>query len=329
MSRHTTSGPARRRTAGAVLGAAALAAALVGLAACSSSSGGANSKAADAAAAGSAGGSQPEAGAPATNGIAANSAGGAAGSASGGVAADANSSIPLRTAALIKTASLSVRVATASGVAKAADAADQIAVDAGGSVFADDRTAGKQATAELTLKVPPDSLTTVLDRLAGLGKERSRTSSTKDVTTQVADVGSRVLSARKSLDRLRTLYAKATKVRDVIAIEQEIAQREADLESLQAQQRSLADETATATIHLSLDSPPAHKLAAPAHHERTGFIGGLQRGWHAFAVSVSALVTVLGAALPFLLVVLLAGAIWWRLHRRGHPVAPPEPTPAE
>ena len=51
---------------------------------------------------------------------------------------------------------------------------------------------------------------------------------------------SRVASAQQAIVRLRTLYGKAAKVRDVIAIEGELNSREADLESLQAQQRALA-----------------------------------------------------------------------------------------
>jgi hypothetical protein len=236
------------------------------------------------------------------------------------------------TLALIKTASLAVRIARAAGVAPAADKASTIAVAAGGSVYADDRTAGKHPTADLTLKVPPASLEDTLDRLAALGKEMSRSSSTKDVTSQVADVGSRVASARQSLAQLRTLYASATKVSQVISIEEQIAQREANLESLEAQQRALAAETATATIHLSLTAARHHAAPPPVHHARGGFLGGLTHGWDAFVTTVTAVVTALGAVLPFLLVVLVLGAIGWRWRRRlprphrSGPSTTPEPS---
>ncbi len=49
--------------------------------------------------------------------------------------------------------------------------------------------------------------------------------------------------------RLRTLYAGASKVADVITIESELATRESDLESLEAQQRALAAQTSMATVH--------------------------------------------------------------------------------
>lgn len=218
--------------------------------------------------------------------------------------------------ALIRTASLQVRIARASGVARAANEADRIAVASGGTVYSDDRTAGRYASASLTLKVPPDSLEPVINQLAGLGKEIQRTSSTKDVTSQVADVASRTLSARQSLARLRALYTQATKVGQVIAIESEIATREADLESLEAQQRALSSETATSTINLSLTAARHVPPPAKPHHSRGGFLGGLTHGWDAFVTTVTALVTALGAVLPFLVLLLIAGAAAWRWRRR-------------
>lgn len=245
---------------------------------------------------------------------------------SGASAVDAK--VMLTPPALVRTATLSVRVAKPAAVNRQADAAGRIATAAGGSVYADDRTSGKHATARLTLKVPPSSLDTVLDRLAHLGTATSRTSSTEDVTTQVVDVASRVISARDSLTRLRALYGKATKVRDVIAIENEITERESDLESLQAQQRALSGRTELATVHFRLSTaavPPP-----PAKPARTGFVGGLDHGWHAFTASVGALVTAFGAVLPFLVVLLVAASIaWWVRHRVRDRHRPPAPSPAE
>src|SRR5262249_28528747 len=84
--------------------------------------------------------------------------------------------------------------------------------EAGGDMYGEQLNTGTtpaESTADLTFKVPPDSLDTVLDRLAGLGDEVSRHASTEDVTEQVADVDSRVSSAKASLARIRALYAPA------------------------------------------------------------------------------------------------------------------------
>jgi len=284
----------------------------VGLVACTNSTGGASEHAAQRNSA--LGAAVPE---PAPLAGAANSA------ASG----DAVAVTLALTSAKIRTADLTVAVRGASRVAQQADEAESITERAGGEVDADDRTGGSHASATLRLLVPPTALSTTLTALSRLGTEQSRQLSTTDVTEKVADVNSRVASAQQSIARLRTLFGSATKVADVIAIEDELSQREADLESLEAQQRALTRQTAMATITLRLVT-----AAAPAvvkhHTHRSGFVGGLQRGWDGFTAAVAWTADALGTLLPFLLfgIVVALGARWaWPRLRR--PARTPESGP--
>ncbi|PZS27029.1 MAG: DUF4349 domain-containing protein [Pseudonocardiales bacterium] len=240
--------------------------------------------------------------------------------------APAKAKVPVTSAALIRTADLVVEITNGADVAAKANRAAQIATAAGGQVFADDRTAGTNPTAALTLKVPGESLTRVLGDLAALGKEKSRHSTTQDVTTQVADVTSRVRSAQASIDRLRALFSRATKVGDVISLESELSQREADLESLQAQQRSLAAQTEMATVTLNLSTASAATVAKK-HQDKSGFLGGLQRGWRAFTHGAGAVATGFGAALPFLGLGLLILGVAVIVRRRLRNSTPPVITP--
>lgn len=234
----------------------------------------------------------------------------------------------LTSTAEIRTAEITVAVRGAQHVAQQADEADAIAAREGGEITRDDRSSGKEASATVVLRVPPKALETTLDALAKLGIERSRQLSTVDVTQRVADVASRVASAQAAIAQLRVLYRQASRVSDVIDVERQLASREADLESLQARQRALADETSLATITLQLVTAPK---AAPLHkhdHHRGGFVGGLERGWHGFVAAVSWLAVAFGTLLPFLLVLAAAGiAAWWLRRRlRRHVNAPPAPS---
>jgi hypothetical protein len=222
-------------------------------------------------------------------------------------------------AAVIRTVQLGVRLARRDDLGRQADRADAIAVAAGGSVFADDRTAGPQPAARLVLKVPPARLAPVLAELAGLGVEQSRQLSTVDVTSKVADVTARLASARASVARLQALFGQAVKVSDVIAIEGELATRQADLESLEAQQRALAAQTTYATITLALSTPAAAGAPAP----RRGFLGGLVAGWRHFVAAAQAVATAIGAAVPFVALLAVLVAPLWVLRRRrmSHPRA--------
>ena len=220
-----------------------------------------------------------------------------------------NTSALIDTRSLIRTASISVRVKDIS----AADRVRVIAIGAGGQVDGDDRSTGDDASAALVLEVPPDKLNDVLTKFAALGTELGRQLSTKDVTTQVADVNSRVTSAKESISRLRLLFARAEKVGEIIAIENELSRREADLESLQAQQRTLAAQTemARVTVDMTTVAPPAEKKK-----QDRGFIGGIKRGWDNFTDATVSVLTGLGIVGPFVVFLAVLGAAGAVLLRR-------------
>lgn len=249
-----------------------------------------------------------------------------AGGDDGGTAGDPGTALPLGPERLdrqvIVTAEIRVRSVD---VQRDADRAAQQATTLGGIVSGDVRGgSGAQQTADLVLRVPPERVDQLLDALAGFGEEVSRSVSTEDVTTVKADVDSRVESLQASLDRLRGLLAEASDITDLVSLERELAARESDLESLQAQQRALGDQISLATVSLSLVA----EAPEPEEETATGFLGGLETGWDAFRSVGSALLTALGASLPFLVLVgLIVGTVGW-VSRRRHRVADPPATPA-
>jgi hypothetical protein len=239
----------------------------------------------------------------------------------GTATAGGRSALIVDTRDLIRIADMSVAVKNPTAVAAAANRAEELVTGYGGEVFSDDRTSGKDASAVLQLKVPPADLTSTLTKLSALGIERSRSLSSQDVTTVVADVSARLQSAQDSIARLRTLYGRATRVSDVIAIENELATREADLESLEAQQRSLVSETAFATVNLTLETAKAH-AAKKKSHRQTAFVRGLHRGWHHFSAAASWLLSAIATVLPFAVLVALVIALFgWGRRRRSRPAA--------
>jgi hypothetical protein len=230
------------------------------------------------------------------------------------------------TRSIVYKGSITVRV---QDLTDAVNRAEALATGSGGLVAQEQTTEDPQhrgyGQATLTLRVPPADFGHTLDALGGLGRELDRARSAEDVTAQVADVDSRVRSAQASVARVRTLLSRATTVGEVVRIESELSQRESDLESLEAQQKALAGLTDLATVAVTFVTPAHH--AAPvhhvAHHRDLGFLAGLRGGWDAFAAGVTVALTVLGAVLPFLVLVLVIGlpALAIRRSRRA-PSAP-------
>ncbi|MCX5417376.1 DUF4349 domain-containing protein [Streptomyces sp. NBC_00059] len=235
---------------------------------------------------------------------------------------------------VIRTATLTIEVKS---VPKAVAAARAAAEGAGGLV-ADETTERLDDTHEvstLVLRVPQAGYDEVLRGLAGSGKLLSRTSNAKDVTGEVVDVDSRIATQRASVTRVRDLMDKAEKLTDVVALEGELSSRQADLESLLAQQASLKDRTSLATITLDLSEP--YEEDEDASDEDPGFLDALAGGWDAFVTTLRWIAVAIGAAAPFLAALAVLVVLWrllrGRLPRRrrtpqepsGGPEAPPAP----
>lgn len=226
--------------------------------------------------------------------------------------------------AQIKTAAISLE---ADDVDKVLQQVSDVAVLATGEIASEDTSTNRKGQAvrsRLVLRVPVDEFETTVAKLADLGVLHSLTRSVEDVTADVADIDSRVRSAQDSIAQLRRLFTAAKKLGDIIALENELSQREADLEALQAQQRALADQTALSTITVTISqisTPPP-----PADDDRAaGFIAGLKSGWHALVTFVLALSHGIGVALPLgtllLLVIVLVGLLVRRFTPRMRPRA--------
>jgi hypothetical protein len=188
---------------------------------------------------------------------------------------------------------------------------------------------GGGTTVSITLRVPVAGFSDVLDELAGIGPIATRQISTEDVTAQLVDISSRAQTMAASVAQGRALLSKATKIGDVIAIEGEVNQREADLESLQRQQAALAGQTALSTITVVLRGsvtgvkklvPPPPPVPPAA---RSGFVGGLANGWHAVRHIGHAVLTVIGTLLPFLPIVAVVVLGFLYRQRKIRRITPP------
>ena len=239
-----------------------------------------------------------------------------AGSVSRAVSVPAPRAAP-RTTAVIRTGDISL---TSRRLDRVRAAVDRLLTSLGGTVDRENTTHRRDGSTDrstLVLRVPVAEFDTAKRALERLGRLRSSTERQVDVTTRVIDTAERVQTLQNSLDRLQRFQRSAKDVRDLLRFEDQITERTSELQSMQAQQRYLRSRTSLSTITLRLSRPETY-VAPPGALDHAGFLTGITTGWRALGAVAVVTLTVLGAVLPFLVLLgVAAGPLWLLLRRRG------------
>lgn len=132
----------------------------------------------------------------------------------------------------------------------------------GGLLFNQDTRIGTGEQANrttLVFRVPPSDFQRVLNDLDGVGTLLDKQVDATDVTGRVVDLRSRITSTELSVERLRGFLSGATDLNQIATFENELRNRETDLETLRGQLRTLENQVALSTITISLIEklPPA------------------------------------------------------------------------
>jgi hypothetical protein len=145
--------------------------------------------------------------------------------------------------AVVSTGQLSIH---ARDVAKARGTVFSLVAGWGGTV-AEEKTGsdthGRLSDSTMTLRVPSPRFDVAMDALAKVGSIEQQSRSAEDVTTQVIDNRARVRAAERSIRSIENLLSRAVRLSDIIAIESDLARRQADLDSLEQQEAWLSDQT--------------------------------------------------------------------------------------
>ena len=235
------------------------------------------------------------------------------GGSAGAAGDDARSSVPEKSAQsgtigrdVVRTAQLTLQVADP----PAATRGVRTAVAAAGGLIAEEQA--DTTGAWLVVRVPAVGLDRLVDDLAATGTVLARSGRTEDATEQIVDLDSRVATQQASVTRVRALLAQATSIGDIVAVESELARREADLDSLTRRLAALKDQVALSTLTVELRTAPIAEPVTPA----PGFGAGLCAGWSGLKVIGAGLATAAGFLLPFLPVLAVAAGVVWMVRRR-------------
>jgi len=214
---------------------------------------------------------------------------------------------------LIRTATASIEV---DSLEIAVAQVKQLAAQFGGYVANSGVETGKKRlrNATLEVKIPVTRFDDALSGLTPIGKVESVNVSAEDVGEEYVDVDARMENARRLERRLIDLLGTRTgKLKDVLAVETELARVREEIERYEGRMRYLKAHTATSTISVTVHEPIP--VVGSAGHSVMG--DAFTQSWRNFVVLVSLAVQSLGLILPL---GLLAGVAWFltrRLRLRG------------
>lgn len=134
-----------------------------------------------------------------------------------------------------------------------ARATDQVR-QAGG--YVEREYASGETSFTLTLRVPQAAFSNLVYGLGQLGDVVGRNISSDDVTAEYVDTEARLKNMRALRDRLRELLAKATEVKDLLAIETELGRIQGEIESMEARLRVMKGQVDRSEINLTLTRKP-------------------------------------------------------------------------
>ena len=171
----------------------------------------------------------------------------------------------------------------------------------------------------MTFKIPVAVYPATLAALSGtgLGTQLSLSQQAQDVTQQVADVSSRVASDEAAITQLRALLAHAGSVGELLSVQDQINSEEVrpGVDARAAERAQPRDLLRDGDAHPRRAEGRRQGAAKPSRR-RPGYRAGCPGGWHAFRLTLSWLLTVIGAVAPFAAVVAVIGGLGWWARRR-------------
>jgi hypothetical protein len=184
-------------------------------------------------------------------------------------------------------------------------------------------TEGQQPRISMTIRVPATRFEATMDRLAELAvRVTNRNESADDVTEEYVDLEARLETLEAARQRLLDIMAEARSTKDLLEAEQQLTQREAEIESIKGRMQYLEQSARLSSITIELQpdilSQPVSDQWRPAETARRAveaLLDGL-RGFGNLVIffSIAVLPWLVAAGLLILAVLSL---IRWRV-RRGH-----------
>jgi Domain of unknown function (DUF4349) len=172
------------------------------------------------------------------------------------VASAAGGAALIPTLLIVRTGTLEMDVADLGASVSAADAA---VGRAGGYISGSNRTAdGRDEVARVTYRIPSAAWDATLDGLHRLAvRIRAENISTEEVTGKVVDLTARIANLRATEAALQAIMAKATRISDVLDVQEQLTSTRGDIEQLVGEKSHLEDQASFGSLEVTFRLPAA------------------------------------------------------------------------
>jgi hypothetical protein len=247
--------------------------------------------------------------------------GSAASDGPGAVRADAPAPIP---SAVIKTATLDLRVRHGR-FGDAMTAAANLAERFGGYVSRQTSLGTRVHDGTIVMRVPARAFEPAREAVERLGRPTNEVVSGRDVTRQLVNLGARLGNLESQQRALRALMRRAVTVSDTIRVQGVLQGVELQIEEIQGELNYLHDRTSMSTISVAVHE--AGTRPAPPQHASAIWKDGA-RAAHAAVAVVGAVIVGAGYVIPLAILALLAVLVGRLAAPWAAPLAARRRTPA-
>jgi hypothetical protein len=178
--------------------------------------------------------------------------GSGSGSASGGQVADAAAAVPVLL--IVRTGELTLQVPDLGVALRDGGAA---VIRAGGYISGSSRTTDDgRESAQVTYRIPSAAWDATLDVLHEIGSTTvSEQVKTEEVTGQVVDLTAHIANLRTTEAALQAIMARATKISDVLDVQQQLTTTRGEIEKLVADKAHLVDQASYGSLAVTYRLP--------------------------------------------------------------------------
>lgn len=225
--------------------------------------------------------------------------------------------LPKNIQKIIKTANIEINIKRNSAKIKL-DTIFQLTEVIGGYIVNSEFIKGKQSSsAIITIRIPENKLNSVIVSLTKLGKVKKLTQGGQDVTEEYVDIKGRINQLKSQESAIRRLYDRATKIPDLIEIQDKLSEVQTQIEQLQGQLNMLNEKISFATIYIKLQEPKIKKTITSKIYEFWQKNNAIEKGLKGFTSLVSVITIGSITMLPFVPIVVVIVLVFLFLEKRS------------